>query len=325
MYFENYAFTWLCLYLFSLRYGAFSTYVFYVGASAIRVFASPDSTWPDAWQALLDSSAAQTFALFILIVEASARIPWKTFRTLAPWLVALDYLMIAAYPHAGILMTVTMSACFAAVLLPFCNRYFWLAHFAVCYWIGKNTPIACALAAALVLRPKLAWLALPAAAIAFYHGHGEWHDVGGRLNAWRASTDFWLSRGHWLLGEGLGSFSVLGQEVTRHDKSGLFTWLHSDWLQGLFEGGILMILAMGFCYGRALYYCRNENSRQLQAALVCYGTWATVQMPLHFVLSALLVAVLVRRAYSYGEAPTLSTLNFLALRRERTRQLELFS
>ncbi len=320
--FENYLLTWFCLYLFALRYGAFSTYVFYVGASAIRVFANPDPAWTPAWQALLDSSAAQTFAIFIFVVEAARRVPWETFRALAPWIVALNWAMIAAWPHAGILMTVTMSSCLSAVLLPFCNRWFWLAHFVVCYATGKNTPIACALAAALVLRPRLAWLALPAAVIAFYHGHGEWHDVGGRLNAWLATASFWTARGHWLVGEGLGSFAVLGPEITHSDKNGLFIWLHSDWLQGLFEGGILMVLAMAFCFARAIRYVRFENSRQTAASLTAYGLWATVQMPLHFLLSALLGGVLIRRAYSFGEAPKVSTLNFLAALREHRRQRE---
>lgn len=135
----------------------------------------------------------------------------------------------------------------------------------------------------------------------------------GRTTVWKNSMDFWMGKlsmtgdfYHWI-GAGLGSFFMWGPslQITEAQKLGLdhvndgFFWMHNDWLQILFESGIIgLILALAI-FAQALI--KSRKSPALFAALLCYGSIAVIQMPLRHFLFAGFGTLLLAKVFSPSE------------------------
>ena len=96
------------------------------------------------------------------------------------------------------------------------------------------------------------------------------------------------------LGRRFGEFLVIGPSLTSQQDGVYFIWLHSDWLQTLFEQGFIGFNIILFMYLHALN--RSRFNPKLFAALAAYGAFAVANIPLRYPLAGLFGAILLRWA-----------------------------
>lgn len=117
----------------------------------------------------------------------------------------------------------------------------------------------------------------------------------GRAHVWDLAMRFWWGEGSPIFGQGLGSFHLYGPSLQMREvlQQGLkeanipgFTWLHNDWLQILFESGVLGLALAVAVFGIAFWRCRKTPA--IWASLGTYGALAVIQMPLrHYIFAVL--------------------------------------
>lgn len=200
----------------------------------------------------------------------------------------------------------SVDACFLAVMLPVVwnteNR-FSIAHkwsqicclilMTVAIVLSKsNTGIFAALLIQLAyLVSKFKWKALPftlltcgiVLLVRMWMGIKFMGDTG-RFNVWKISFDFWWTQTtHWL-GTGPGTFWVYGPplqlmhngEITQGAQ--IFPWMHNDWLQVLFEQGILGFASILFLF--VTMSLKSFKRPVLFSMIMGFGFVATTQYPL---------------------------------------------
>lgn len=120
-----------------------------------------------------------------------------------------------------------------------------------------------------------------------------------RYPVWEEAALFQWRQGIWstLCGLGLGSFKVLGHPlVAQHIRPGrTWLWLHNDWLQIIFELGIVGFALFLLFYIRTLI--RSWDRPYLVAGLVSFGAAMVGNYPLHMAVFALLGAWMVKEAF----------------------------
>lgn len=119
----------------------------------------------------------------------------------------------------------------------------------------------------------------------------------GRFATWGLMMRYWWENVNVWVGSGSGSFFLLGpavQKVNGWPDGSLFAYMHNDFLQVLFEQGILGLAAfIVFC----LVICRQSIDKPwLFSALFTYGFTMLTQFPLRMFASALIGALLVRES-----------------------------
>jgi hypothetical protein len=127
----------------------------------------------------------------------------------------------------------------------------------------------------------------------------------GRFDAWRiAYKNFTASSFHtWIFGYGLGSTRVLMPLFQVDNGMNIadgkwFLWLHSDWLQIIFELGLLGIGA-GLVFFATLVKAARREPLLLMSACAFASTMLT-NFPLHSGLHSLLGAIIVRAVMKPG-------------------------
>ena len=294
----------------------------YLCFSALRIFANPYSPYanePEAWVNALDSVSARSLALGMIIMLSSAVIPSavliRGFQNVAILNAVTIFLtaMVAREPM-GILFNASMSGCFAAATLPlfFVRRpypWHWIALVASSVLVaGQSMPFGVLVFLGCVWMiqrrrfNELALLAVAAACLGFALMGDQLLSSNSRFTAWRVAMSWWQDHANPWLGSGSGTFVSIGPDLTngRHPDAfpAKWMWLHSDWLQILFEQGIL-----GLCLATAVFVTalRRFYHAQNQAgfyALIACGAFAAANMPLRYPLTALLCAFLVVWAFA---------------------------
>lgn len=218
----------------------------------------------------------------------------------------------------GILYEGSMSGCFAVALLP-------------CFFTGdepktpwehvkfglslglaaapalltrQSLPLGCLLAffaicALRLLSWKRATLFIGASA-ALLAGFGllasrdAFFSSSGRFTMWPIFMQWWAANVDPWLGSGSGSFAVIGPRLSRLAPvdMGYYVFIHSDWLQVLFEQGLVGLGILLSLYAWLLE--RSWRRFPCFLALALYGIFALANMPLHYPLSALYGAFLLR-------------------------------
>jgi hypothetical protein len=117
--------------------------------------------------------------------------------------------------------------------------------------------------------------------------------TNGRSELWNRSMFWWWHQKHYIAGIGLGSFSQVGPVLTKSHPMGRYIWMHSDWLQVLFETGLLGLGGLSICFYRCQRWLRGTYYRP---ALILYGLWMLANMPMHFSASGLLGIFLALKA-----------------------------
>lgn len=215
---------------------------------------------------------------------------WKLFFKL---LAIVNCLMIV--PFNGVLLNPSMSGCLGICLAPLFEGWMFYVILAFGFLEGRAQPdgLICILAIMMLFK-KNRWIL--GGLVASYFSWVLLHaDSDGRAGAWILSMKFWQTQEDYLWGLGLGSYEVIGPALTKLYPPGVFSVLHSDWLQTLFELGVIGLLGLFSLFCACLWKLRKQP--RLFYSLILFGAFGVANMPLHYYLSALYGAFLVRSAF----------------------------
>lgn len=233
-------------------------------------------------------------AIEIVLVYLGARAFVRAFgRTprLASYLVWFEIFMVWAN-HAGLLGWESFDCALLALTLPF---------------ITARVPIAVALITIFTHHGMTAYLILAAQVLAlwpecfpaaiwgaillgFAHHRGAMLDGLERWHAWTRMMSLWASDSrNYLFGTGPGSFMWISL-LRDNFQPPLFLQLHSDWLQILFEDGLVGLgLILGLFISTAVYV--RKRRKALALVLGC-GAFGLTYHPLRFFPSAFTIMVI---------------------------------
>ncbi|MGZ3698447.1 MAG: hypothetical protein ACXWP5_09950, partial [Bdellovibrionota bacterium] len=216
---------------------------------------------------------------------------------------------LANYEPWGLLLNASMSGCLNASIYPLFDskekipRYLILVSIVLA---GRSLPLATlfvGLAASMLAqkRYKMFALAIPSSFLAgFLIKVSKLFLTRGRGLIWTQAYYFFRDHLHWMIGSGLGGFYVIGPVLHQTKDGSVFLWLHSDWMQTLFEQGIIGFIIILGMYLQALW--RSRINPQLFAALAAYAMFGVANMPLRYPLSGLFGAFLIRWAFEKQES-----------------------
>jgi len=162
-------------------------------------------------------------------------------------------------------------------------------------------------------KPILLLLSIMFSISAFlFVGEGIFSD-SLRVICWNWSMDWWSQSANHLFGTGIGTFWGIGPwiqdtELIKACASGdskicesakflyqeknYYTFMHSDWLQLLFEGGFVgLILGYGV-FITALV--KSFNRPWLFASILVFSATATINMPTKYVITSIIGVLLLR-------------------------------
>lgn len=99
---------------------------------------------------------------------------------------------------------------------------------------------------------------------------------------------------YWLFGTGLGSFEWISISTGPVDQS-YFLQLHSDWLQVLFECGVVGLTLVLILYGKLILEARGR----MLPLVLGVGAWATTYHPARFFFGGLFIVCMVREVLGH--------------------------
>lgn len=126
---------------------------------------------------------------------------------------------------------------------------------------------------------------------------------GDRFKAYKTFMTYWLENNWALFGAGPGSYLALCQKIqleTGFDLRGtilvLWLWLHSDWLQALFEFGVIGFSLLVGAFLTTLKKVRRNP--ELFSMVAAFGSSAVFDYPLRYFLTSfvgfLCIAIAIR-------------------------------
>ena len=125
----------------------------------------------------------------------------------------------------------------------------------------------------------------------------------GRFAIWRVILNFFdKAINHWV-GGGTGSFYAIG-EAFQQGTQGLFIWAHNDWLQVLFEQGVIGLTMAIILFVTMLKAAKNRP--YLFSCVLSYGLMATFQMPLRHPVASIVGLVLIAACFTRHPRTSLS-------------------
>jgi hypothetical protein len=136
----------------------------------------------------------------------------------------------------------------------------------------------------------------------------------GRFAGYKLFMTEWWNNSVTLFGPGLNSFQFIGpivQQKHRYlvDEKGsgaYFMQLHSDWLQVLFESGVVglaITIALFICVATRLYKSNEPHSRDAFVFWCGIGSAAIFSYPFRFLVPVILAAMCVQFAYQRNDPP----------------------
>lgn len=251
-----------------------SCFLLYLWCSCFWRLSDTSSTLTPAVSAMLSVIELRALA-FVAISIAVSLVLKDGLRRILPFLVPL--LAISSLLGLPLLTNQSTNAALLTTILPLSsNPLTWALTFIVVMTQAGTTAVAilavvglmaavraiaaavdsaAARAAAIKLTPVgllgaalFLWRALTVPS--FFYGTD-------RFEMYKKTWDFFVDSDNHALGFGVGSFQLLGIIIQGDTSSGLWMSLHSDWLQGLFEIGIigmgLAIWVLIECFCRADY------------------------------------------------------------------------
>lgn len=125
-------------------------------------------------------------------------------------------------------------------------------------------------------------------------GERTFFDNSGRFGPWTEIMSWWANNANFWTGTGSGTFQWLGPMIQNRDDR-LMVWLHQDYLQALFEQGIIGFGLM--LYVTLMCFIKSFKTPWLFACMVSTFFVMNVQFPLRFLASQIFILLLVRLAY----------------------------
>lgn len=105
----------------------------------------------------------------------------------------------------------------------------------------------------------------------------------GRYHVWDLAMQYMFKEGNSVFGQGMGTFHIYGPSLQVQEAMRLgykegnipgFTWLHNEWLQVLFETGLV-----GFGVGLAVFATAIYKARLSPAKFAALGTFGVLAIP----------------------------------------------
>lgn len=245
------------------------------------------------YTALYQVQAAQTMLEVWLIPFAAFYLSPYFKKVLLP--VVLIQLFCIWTDRVGLLNQSSFNLAFCAASIPFLPLWFVPVVIGTSLFNHGSTALLIMGAQALgyfLTQPRRYATALavvvPILVVSAWQNSGVLFDGGERLTKYRQALAYWSETPKRILfGEGPGSY--LWTSIGLDDfKAPLFLHLHSDWLQVLFEYGLIgLVLVLGFY----LHYARQSFKYPARfAAILGIGAFALTYYPLRHFPSAVLCA-----------------------------------
>lgn len=125
--------------------------------------------------------------------------------------------------------------------------------------------------------------------------------TSGRWPVWVATMQWWWTHAsHWM-GTGAGSYFVLGPNVQKQvlgQLSDWLLWMHNDWLQVLFEQGVIGLALLLTTFACALRATARSHRYWLVSSLAAYGATMCGNYPNHLPVPGFFGAFLVVLAFA---------------------------
>lgn len=286
--------------------------LFYSMMSALYLFANPNEVW-GTLQGRIDSSSALTFIHIILVTFLAIRLS-EADRILSLKIISaitlIDCFLVLKYGF-GIYNASSHDTAVIAMTLPVIMFSFtgWIRWFAFALVLaavvgtagGATAYFVLAGAAGGYLLVKKKWLTIAAMAviilgIGYLREGNSLVQSSDRFSQWEALMQWWSINSNLFFGTGTGSFDWLspmiqGPDRLKSGESGFFLMMHNEYLQVLFEQGIIGFILFGAVWVRAMW--RSIDRPWLFSAMSATSVCFLTQFPLRFFLSQFLIALLV--------------------------------
>ena len=127
----------------------------------------------------------------------------------------------------------------------------------------------------------------------------------GRFNIWQMILEYWIQKGNYLGGFGLGT-TIMHlprlQQLADVGTDQIWGWIHNDFLQTLFECGILGAASLLIMYICLVLKAYNQKKTYLVITAMVYGFTCVFNFNFHLAVPALFGVWLVARVF-YQERP----------------------
>jgi hypothetical protein len=257
------------------------------------------------YTAAYSRTAAQAF-IEVLFIPVGAILFNQQIKRLIPWAVALS-LACVWFHWTGLLRAPSFHSSFAALAVPFLPMWMWpVVGITALTHHGSTALMIMAVQGAVIgwsyrhvkwVKPGMAVLLLACGAAAWIHS-GAMFDGGERLMKWRQFMTFWAQeKKWWVLGVGPGSFMWTSLMLDKFKPNDLFLQMHNDWLQIVFENGLV---GLGLVLWTLLAAVKRVwGNPWLLASLAGLAVFGLTYYPLRFAPTALLTAWIMVRCLSY--------------------------
>lgn len=170
-----------------------------------------------------------------------------------------------------------------------------LMHGSTSYFV-----IAAAVLCYAILNIRQSWRVIAVLATAFsvlavgYAREGiDFLNSSGRFEHWSMFMGWWQDNANPLFGTGIGSFEWLGPMIQQMNKEkAMFLFMHNEYLQVLFEGGIVGLTLALLVWLIGFWRARKETWLVLSYASL--SMLMMTQFPLRFFVSALFTALILK-------------------------------
>lgn len=271
----------------------------YLLISSLFVFCNPYTEPHDLYNQFTQSTA-QAFAEIALFPAMIFMIPSRYFQHWKKAAVLLAVyetcaLLVKGY---GLMLAPSFDASLIAMILPLAHPVL-MFFFVIAIIKAKGATAALILFAQLIgmafnrrakIKAKLS-IALFAISLMVVTQGAAIMQGTGRVQAWQRFFEWWGRENHQWLGTGQGTFIWLGPYLDGF-KGVIFLHMHNDWLQLLFEGGIVG-LSLGVVY---FIWLLSHAIKKRFWVTVLFGCAACMMTyhPWHFVPSILFMLCVAR-------------------------------
>lgn len=124
----------------------------------------------------------------------------------------------------------------------------------------------------------------------FMFGKGELFNSSNRFKVWAYMMDYWDAWWNIPMGTGLGTYKVFSltlQEDKNLDPNAWWSTLHNEWLQVVFELGVLGIILALAVYAIALRRSLFNGHKAIFYSLILYGLYMGVNAAFHHAAPAI--------------------------------------
>lgn len=277
----------------------------YFLSRAIWIIEAPLLPFGDYTRAFQASAGAAATEMLLVFFSAVFLFYYGRPKWLKYWqsgLVVIECAMVWAF-HAGLLGWQSFDCALIALCLPQVRpRWLWLLALATILTHHGSTAFAILLIQVLVFEPEyFGFAAMGFFVLAFYYSTGPLFDGLERLHAWHRYMKFWASDWHQVVfGTGPGSFMWISLLIDKFQPP-LFLQMHNDWLQILFEEGVIGFGLVASAFSSVVWNTRKN--KRILAQVLSVGVFALTYHPLRFFPSAFVIAMIFCEALRFEVSP----------------------